>query len=55
MIFQHEFIQLIHLRENGYGSVKYVKKSSKYIPVPEESSCEQRFLEFQPHSIQCAL
>ena len=55
IIFRHEFIKLIHLRENGYGSVKYIKKFSKYILVPEENSCEQCFLEFQPHSTQCAL
>ena len=55
MIFRHEFIQVIHLVENGYGSVKYIKKSSKYISVPEEISCEQCFLEFQPNSTQCAL
>ena len=55
MIFRHELIQLIHLRENGYDSVKYIKKFSKYIPVREESSCEQWFSEFQPHSSQCTL
>ena len=55
MIFRHESIQLIHLRENGYDSVKYIKKSSKYIPVPENNLCEQCFLEFQQRSTQCAL
>ena len=37
MIFRHEFILLIHLRENGYDSVKYIKKSSNYMPVPEKN------------------
>ena len=55
IIFRHEFIKLIHLIENGYDSVKYIKKFSKHILVPEENSCEQSFLEFQPHSTQCAL
>ena len=55
MIFGDEFIPISHLRENRYDSVKYMKKSSKYIPVPEQNSFEQCFLDFRPHSIQCAL
>ena len=37
MIFRHEFILLIHLRENRHDSVKYIKKSSKYMRVPEKN------------------
>ena len=55
MVTPHELIQLIHLRENGCDSVKYIKKSFQIIPVLQESSSEQRFLEFQPDSTQCAL
>ena len=31
MIFRHEYIQLIYLRENGYDNVNYTKKSVNYI------------------------
>ena len=31
MIFRHEYIQLIYLRENGYDNVSYTKKSVNYI------------------------
>ena len=55
MIFRHEFILLIHLRENRYHSVQYINKSAKYMPVPEKNECEQCFSEFQPHSTLCPL
>ena len=32
MIFRHEFIQLIHLRESGFDTVNYLKKHKSYMP-----------------------
>ena len=32
MIFWHEYLQLIHLRLNGYDDIKYLKKTTSYIP-----------------------
>ena len=40
MIFRHEFIQLIHLRENNYDVKKYIKRGSKYVPELEEGLCK---------------
>ena len=48
MIFQHEFIQLVYLRENGYDNVKYKKKSSNYILMSRETPCSYCHLEFKP-------
>ena len=47
MIFRHELIQLVYLRENGYDNVNYKKKSSNYIPY-----CH---LEFKPGNSLCVL
>ena len=47
MIFRHELIQLVYLRENGYDNVNYKKKSSNYIPY-----CH---LEFKPSNSLCVL
>ena len=55
MIYLHEFIQLIHLRENGYDKVEYMKRSSSYIPMPKENVCDQCFLQFWSDSTLCAL
>ena len=32
MIFRHEFIQLIHLRENGFDDINYTRRGKKYVP-----------------------
>ena len=32
MIFRHEYLQLIYLRLNGYDDIKYLKKTTSYIP-----------------------
>ena len=45
MIFRHEYIQLIFLRENGYDNVSYKKKSSKYVPEYKENTCKSCCLE----------
>ena len=47
MIFRHEFIHLVYLRENGYDNINYKKKSSNYIPY-----CH---LEFKPSNSLCVL
>ena len=39
-IFRHEYIQLIFLRENGFDSVRYRKRSQRYIPAIAEGSCK---------------
>lgn len=39
LIFRHEFIQLIHLRENGFDVIKYNKKGVKYVPAHIEGCC----------------
>ena len=40
MIFRHEFIQLVYLRENGYDNVKYKKKSTKFVIKKTKKTCE---------------
>ena len=31
-VFRHEYIQLIYLRENGFDTISYRKRGTKYIP-----------------------
>ena len=38
-IFKHEYIQLIHLRENGFDQKNYLKRGTKYIPDVAANSC----------------
>ena len=39
LIFRHEYIQLIHLRENGFDEKNYSKRAKSYIPTSENYSC----------------
>lgn len=39
LIFRHEFIQLIYLRENGYDDTNYVKRRKSYLPDDVENVC----------------
>ena len=39
MTFRHDYMQPIYLRENGYGNMKYKKKSSNYVDKDETKSC----------------
>ena len=40
-IFRHEYLQLIYLRLNGYDDIKYLKKTTSYIPKDDAVlSCE---------------
>ena len=38
-IFCHEFVQLVHLRENGYDDVEYNKRKSSYLPITNQNTC----------------
>ena len=40
MIFRHEFIHLVYLRENNFDTLKYIKKGRKYLPDHDELNCE---------------
>ena len=46
MIFRHEFLQLIFLREMGYGEVNYYRKSKKYLPDITDNNCSNCGLPF---------
>jgi len=50
-IFRHEYIQLIFLRENGYDTIKYLKRESSYIPNRNEKSCPKCLLDMELDSI----
>ena len=39
MIFRHEFVQLIFLRENGFDEKNYRRKMKKYLPDVGEGRC----------------
>ena len=39
LIFWHEFLQEIFLREKGFDEVRYVKRKRKYMPGILEDSC----------------
>ena len=41
MILRHEYLQLIYIRLNGYDDIKYLKKTTSYIPKDDAVlSCE---------------
>ena len=39
MIFRHEFLQEIFLRERGFDDLRYAKRQNKYMPDIQEDSC----------------
>ena len=39
-VFMHEFMQLIHLRENGHDKVRYRETKSRYIPSFGTDQCQ---------------
>ena len=41
MIFRHEFLQLIHLRENGFDNSYYRKRPKKHVPVFSQNECQK--------------
>ena len=40
-IFRHEYIHLLHLRENGFDTCKYRKRKNQYIPPSPYGSCKK--------------
>ena len=40
MIFRHEFIHLVYLRENDFDTLKYIKKGRQYLPDDDELNCK---------------
>ena len=54
LIFRHEFLQLIHLRENGYDKINYLSRKGKYIPDLNDNSCTSCHLRFS-HDKVCIL
>ena len=39
MVFRHEFLQLVYLREMGLDEKKYIRKQKKYIPDSLDNCC----------------
>lgn len=39
LIFRHEYVQLIHLRENGFDRARYNKRIVKYVPDIGDGCC----------------
>ena len=39
LIFRHEFLQLVYLREHGYDQNIYHKKKLSYLPVESDERC----------------
>ncbi|XP_057297789.1 uncharacterized protein LOC130628799 [Hydractinia symbiolongicarpus] len=52
-IFHHEYIQLLHLRENGYDKLHYVSRGSDYIP--ERDMCCEHCLLLVRNNLKCQL
>ena len=46
MIFRHEYIQLIHLREHGFDNVNYRRRGKKYIPEVKKNCCQKCGIRF---------
>ena len=55
MIFRHEYIQLIYLREKSYDNVKYTKKSVNYIEKPAKGFCHICNLQLKEIEKDCPL
>ena len=49
MIFRHEFIHLIYLRENNFDTLKYIKKGRQYLPDDDELNCKNCGLILKNH------
>ena len=39
LIFRHEFIQLVYLRENGFDQKSYKSKDNRYLPETNDEAC----------------
>ena len=55
LIFRHEFIQLIHLRENGFDNINYRKKVIPYVPKYNDNTCSNCFVSIVPDQLMCLL
>ena len=55
MIFRHEFVQLIYLRENGFDNIRYRKRGIKYIPDVDETCCSNCCAPFCDAEGQCEI
>jgi len=55
LIFRHEYIQLIFLRENGFDKKTYTKRIRPYIPPASENTCTECSLSLAESSISCVL
>ena len=55
LIFRHEFIQLIHLRENGFDNINYRKKVIPYVPKYNDNTCSNCFASIVPDQLMCLL
>ena len=54
MIFRHEFIQLVSLRESGFDDRRYRKRGVKYVPQMCTEGCPKgRSLFFNLQSQTC--
>lgn len=51
LIFRHEFIQLIHLRENGFDKVNYITRSKPYVPDVSDNKCKNCRMQFSSNKI----
>ena len=52
MIFRHEFLQLIFLRERGFDEINYNRKGKKYLPDTSDNCCKTCGLDLK-NSICC--
>ena len=55
MIFRHEYVHLVHLRENGFDQIKYNKRSRSYVPKNSPETCQNCHMPFLPSSKCCVL
>ena len=55
LIFRHEFIQLIYLRENGFDNVNYRKKVIPYVSEHCYSNCSNCLASIVPGQLMCFL
>ena len=51
LIFRHEFIQLIHFRENGFDKVNYITRSKPYVPDVSDNKCMECRMRFSSDKI----
>ena len=55
LIFRHEFVQLIFLRENGFDNNRYNKRIRPYIPLLSKLSCSECVMDLASEDASCFL